>query len=115
MSKDGKDTKIKYSDFITKVMSINQEIDDFNIEKAFNQIDSQGTGKITKESLALFLKRKGDDRATTNANLMFQSAKRKLKASDAYKNKEEFDTQPESLGNEMTLSKSTNFFWYFSE
>lgn len=73
------DFTINYSDFLAKVIDINKEVDDFNIEKAFQTLDTDGSGKITKEDLALFLKRKGDDRAEENAQKFIKSAQRKLK------------------------------------
>ena len=81
MDKEEGDLKINYSDFLAKVININKEVSDFDIEKAFKHLDSTGTGKITKENLALFLKRKGDEDAETNAELLLTSAHEKLKSS----------------------------------
>lgn len=56
-----RNSKINYSDFLTRVVDINSEVNDFDIESAFKHLDTDGTGKITKENMILFFKRKGED------------------------------------------------------
>ena len=46
-----KNIQINYSDFLTRALDITKEVEQYDLIKAFQHFDTDGTGKITKESL----------------------------------------------------------------
>ena len=96
--------EINYSDFLAKVIDINKEVNDFDIEKAFKQLDSDNSGKITKENLALFLRRKGDSKPEENASLLLVSATNRLKAKQEHQNRDsQLFTKIDSQNNDLSI------------
>ena len=45
------DMQIHYSDFLTRALDITKEVEQYDLVKAFQHFDSDGSGKITKEDL----------------------------------------------------------------
>jgi len=52
--------KITYFDFLVRVIDVNNDIDEEDIQKAFRQLDTDNSGKITEGCLKKFLQRKGE-------------------------------------------------------
>lgn len=112
MNRSNADLKINYSDFLTKVIDINKEVNDFDIETAFKHFDAEGSGKITKESIIKFLKRKGDTSPEKNASIIFKQTHEKLKDTNKHENKDyDFSHYVEAASpkKEMGLSKFAIF------
>lgn len=88
MDGSNSDMKINYSDFLAKVVDINKEVNDFDIETAFKHIDTEGSGKITKENIIKFLRRKGDTSPEKNASIIFKQTHEKLKDTKKHDNRD---------------------------
>mmetsp|Transcript_6958 Transcript_6958/g.7862 ORF Transcript_6958/g.7862 Transcript_6958/m.7862 type:complete len:319 (+) Transcript_6958:628-1584(+) len=86
MDSEGKNLQINYSSFLAKVIDINSEVTDFDIEKAFKHFDSVNSGRITRTSIIKFLKRKGDESAEKNATILMKEARIKLNQTEEHKN-----------------------------
>ena len=61
MYKDNMDTTISYSDFLTKVINIRREIREEDVQKAFDQLDVDKSGKIGTGDLTNLIQRRGHD------------------------------------------------------
>ena len=66
--------KIKYSDFLMRVVDLKKEVRAEDIAFAFSHIDSDNSGKINAKDLHSFLKRRGDDITIDEAQNMIKKA-----------------------------------------
>ena len=70
--------KIKYSDFLLRVVDFKSEVKTEDIVHAFNHIDSDNSGKIDVKDLQSFLKRRGEDVSEEEAQSMLSKAEHKV-------------------------------------
>lgn len=66
--------KIKYSEFLLRVVDLKHEVRPEDIAFAFTHIDSDNSGKINAKDLQSFLKRRGDDVTISEAQEMIKKA-----------------------------------------
>eukprot|EP00343_Euplotes_focardii_P006457 CAMPEP_0205811704 /NCGR_PEP_ID=MMETSP0205-20121125/15964_1 /ASSEMBLY_ACC=CAM_ASM_000278 /TAXON_ID=36767 /ORGANISM="Euplotes focardii, Strain TN1" /LENGTH=108 /DNA_ID=CAMNT_0053091261 /DNA_START=324 /DNA_END=650 /DNA_ORIENTATION=- len=59
--KDESDATISYSDFLSKVINLKQEISEENVHKVFEQLDTDKSGKIEYNDLKSLIQRRGHD------------------------------------------------------
>ena len=102
---------------MAKVININEEVTDEEIQNAFKHLDASESGKITKASIVKFLKRKGDDSAELNAGIIWTQTKVKIKekeekkVEDVDEDSEEEESEEEifTKGDIATNSKDSEF------
>ncbi|CAI2359090.1 unnamed protein product [Moneuplotes crassus] len=68
--KDNLDSKISYSDFLNSVINIKKEVREEDIQKVFDQLDMDRSGRINYNDLCSFIQRRGDENVT--AETLFQ-------------------------------------------
>ena len=78
------DLKIKYSDFLLKIIDLKREIKPEDIEHAFNHIDAVKSGRITTKDLHGYLKRWGEDITEEEAKDMILKAGLKVSTLQFY-------------------------------
>jgi Ca2+-binding EF-hand superfamily protein len=59
--KNNLDATISYSDFLTKVINVRREISEEDVQKAFDQLDVDKSGKIEEGDLTSLLQRRGHE------------------------------------------------------
>jgi Ca2+-binding EF-hand superfamily protein len=70
--------KIKYSDFLLRIVDIKKEVRAEDIANAFMHLDTDNSGKIDTKDLQNFLKRRGEDVSEEDALRMIRKAELKL-------------------------------------
>ena len=92
--------KIKYSDFLLRIIDLKREIRAEDIASAFNHIDSDKSGKIESKDLQNYLKRRGEDISEEEVKEMIKKAESKVFSVESISNKND--------ENSATYSNSNN-------
>ena len=82
MYRDKVDTTISYSDFLAKVINIRREIREEDVQKAFEQLDVDKSGKIGTEDLTSLIQRRGHDHLKASTLMNEVDSKRMLMNGD---------------------------------
>lgn len=78
LNKKNPHLKIKYSEFLLRIVDIRKEVKHEDIYQAFKRIDVDESGTINVKDLQDFLKRKGDNISTEQAKEMLNLADSKV-------------------------------------
>lgn len=78
LNKKDPNLKIKYSDFLLRIVDIKKEVKAEDIANAFMHIDSENKGKIDAKGLQNFLQRRGEGITMEEATKMIRRAETKV-------------------------------------
>lgn len=78
LNKKDPNLKIKYSDFLLRIVDIKKEVKAEDIANAFKHLDTDGSGKIDAKDLQSFLRRRGEDITEEEASAMIRKAETKV-------------------------------------